>query len=111
MPTKLLLIGVLEVILDARIGTGVTDTFALPTRSTQLAWQTSFDINPAAVDIDIDVSLDGNVWTTLDTSTAVGGEVRTITNATAALFIRGFVNTNTGDREVTISLIAKVAVP
>ena len=104
-----LLIAVPLNLLDARIGTGVSDTIALPTRLALLTWQTSFDVAPAVIDIDIDISLDGVIWTTIDTSTNVSGEVRTITNPSAAVFIRANVNTNTGNRQVTLILIGKVS--
>lgn len=98
-------------LLTARTGTGASAVFALPARACVLAWQTSFDVNPSVVNITIRVSLDTAVWTVLDTSTAVGGEVRTITVPTAALFIDANVVTNTGNRAVTVLLVAKVAIP
>ena len=98
-------------LIDAVAGTGAGDTFALPVRSVVLAWQTAFDVNPAAVSITLEVSIDGVAWTVLDTSTVVGGEVRTIQDVTAALFIRANVGTNTGDKTVTVTLVAKVANP
>jgi len=111
MPNILILLGKLLTIINARVGTGASDTFALPSRTCILTWQTTFDVAPAVIDIDIDVSLDGTAWTTIDTSTAVGGEVRVIAAATGALFIRAIVNTNTGNRAVTLTLVAKVANP
>jgi len=108
---KTLLIGVKQTLIDAVTGTGASSTFALPTRACILAWQTSFDTAPSGVSITIDVSLDGLVWTTIDTSTATGGEVRTIATPTAALFIRANVGTNTGNKHVTVVIVAKVANP
>ena len=108
---KLINIAVPLTLINARVGTGASETFALPARTVSLAWQTSFDVNPAAIDIDIDVSMDGTVWSTLDTSTVVGGELRIIASASAAAFIRAIVNTNTGNRQVTLTLVAKVANP
>lgn len=109
--TKLISPGKLVTLINAVTGTGAGSVFALPARACALTWQTSFDVNPAAVSITIRVSLDGLVWTVLDTSTAVGGEVRVITGATSALFIDANVVTNTGNRAVTVTLAAKVAVP
>lgn len=94
-------------IISARTGTGASDTFALPARACYLAWQTSFDVAPSAIDIDIDVSLDNSVWTTLDTSVDINGEVWTIADPVAALFVRAYVNTNTGNRAVTAVMVAK----
>ena len=103
-----ILIAVPVIVLNARTGTGASATFGLPTRLTLLSYQTSFNVAPAVIDIDIDISIDGINWTTIDTTTAVGGEVRTITNPTAALFVRANVITNTGNRQVTLTLVAKV---
>lgn len=108
---KTLMLGVKATILSARTGTGASNTFGLPTRAAILAWQTSFDIAPAAVNITVRVSLDGIVWTVIDTSTDVNGEIRTIATPTAAIFVDVNVVTNTGDREVTVVMIAKVANP
>jgi hypothetical protein len=109
--TPQLRIGVPETILSATAGTGDTTVYALPARSCVLAWQTSFDTAPSGVSITIQVSIDGTNFTTLDTSTATAGEVRTISTVTSALFIKANVGTNTGNKKVTITLIAKVANP
>lgn len=109
--TRMLLIGIPATILDAITATGAGTTFALPNRSVVLAWQSSFDVNPAAVNITLRVSIDGVSWTVLDTTTTVGGETRTISAPTAARFVDVNVVTNTGSRAATVSLIAKVANP
>ena len=98
---------VLQTIIDAVTGTGAGLTFGLPVRACVLAWQTSFGVAPAAVSITIEVSLDNVAWTVIDTSTAVGGEVRTIDTPTAAIFVRANVGTNTGSPAVTVTIIAK----
>jgi hypothetical protein len=108
---KLILLAVPVTLINARTGTGASNVFALPARTATLTWQTSFDVNPAAVNITIRVSIDGVNWTVIDTSTAVAGEVRTIAAPTSALFVTANVVTNTGDREVTVTLVAKVANP
>lgn len=110
-PLTLLNIAVPITILNARTGTGASNTFALPTRACILEWETSFDIAPGAIDIDIDVSMDNVLWTTIDNSTAVGGETQVIADPTAALFIRANVKINTGNRKVTLMMVAKVANP
>lgn len=104
----LIQISVPSTIIDARLGTGVSPTFVLPVRTTILTWQTSFDVNPSVVNITLQVSIDGISWTTIDTTTAVGGETRVISAATSATFIRANVVTNTGNRHVTVLLVAKV---
>lgn len=108
---KLISPGKLATLINAVTGTGAGGLFALPSRACVLTWQTAFDVNPAAINITIRVSLDGVVWTVLDTSTVVGGEVRVITTLTSALFVDANVVTNTGNRAVTVTLVAKVAVP
>ena len=63
--------------------------------------------------IDIDVSIDGINWTTIDTSTNTAGEVRTIPDYTAAMFVRANVNTNTGlnnGKQFTAYIIATATV-
>lgn len=109
--TELIEPGKIVTIINAVAGVAAGLTFALPNRSCVLAWQTSFDVAPAAANITLRVSNDGVVWTVLDTSTAVGGEVRTISTPTAALFVSANVVTNTGNKTVTVTLMAKVAVP
>ena len=106
---KQILIGKLFTALLARIGAGVSDIFALQTRTVYITWQTTFDVNPAAVNITLEVSLDAVNWTVVDTTTAVGGEVRVISPPFSAAFIRANVVTNTGDRAVTLTLLAKAA--
>lgn len=107
----LILLAVKVLFLTARTGTGASNTFALPARTCTLTWQTSFDIAPAAVNITIRVSIDGINWTVIDTSTATAGEVRTIAAPTSALFVDANVVTNTGNRQVTLAVVAKVANP
>ena len=103
------MIGVKQTILNAVTATGAGTTFGLPTRACFLAWQTSFNIAPGAFNATLRVSLDGVVWTVLDTTTSTAGEVRTITAPTAAIFVDVNVVTNTGAREATVTIIAKAA--
>lgn len=107
----LLLLGVVQTIINVVTGTGASSTFALPARTSTLTWQTSFDSAPSGVSITLQVSIDGTNWTTIDTSTATAGEVRTISAPTAAPFVRANVGTNTGDKAVTVTIVAKVANP
>ena len=105
---KQILIAVPTTLLSLVTATGASEVFALPTRSVYLAWQTVFDVNPDAVNITLRVSIDGTNWTVLDTTTAVGGEVRTI-GPTAAMFVDANVVTNTGSHKITLTLVAKTA--
>ena len=95
-------------LLSAVTATGASATFALPTRSVYIGWQTSYDVNPDAVNITLRVSLDGIKWTVLDTTTVVAGEFRTV-GPTAARFVDVNVVTNTGGHQITVQLIAKTA--
>ena len=108
----MLLIGVPAVILDAVTGTGEGEAVALPSRTVVLGWQTSFDVAPSVIDMALQVAMDiTGPWTEIDSSTVVGGEFRTIQNVVAARFVRVDVDTNTGNRAVTVKVIAKVAAP
>lgn len=110
--TKLLLIAVPHILLDGAAETQVGETRALPARSCTLSWQTIFDDDPDAVNITLEVSIDGVVWDVIDTTTEVSGELKSV-NATAAPFVRGQVNSITAGSATTIQIkiIAKVAVP
>lgn len=81
-------------------------SYGLPVRATIVTWQTSFGSAPASCTILLQGSNDNVTWNTIDTSTAVGGEIRTIT--TAVTFVRARINAISGGAEVTVSLIAKV---
>jgi hypothetical protein len=94
-------------VVDAITTTGAKDVFALPARACLLAWQTSFNIAPGTFNATLQVSIDGVSFTTLDTSTAVGGETRTIDTPTAAVFGRINVVTNDTNKELTVVVIAK----
>lgn len=61
----------------AAAATGASLAYALPARAGSIVWQTFFGTNPAAVQIDFEASLDGTHWDAIDSSTVVGGEVRT----------------------------------
>lgn len=98
-------------LLNAITVTGAGPTFALPVRACVISWQSSFDVAPGAVNITLRISNDGVVWTVLDTTTAVGGELRSVSTPFAALFIDVNVVTNTGARAATIIAVCKPAVP
>lgn len=100
-------IAVPATILDAITVTGAGFTLALPARATVIGWQTSFDVAPDAVNITLRISMDGILWTVLDTSTAVAGEFRNVDGFNAAVFIDCNVVTNTGTRAATVQVICK----
>jgi len=95
-------------LLDGVTGTPTSDVFALPTRAALLSWQTSFNTAPAAVSISLQVSIDGVNFVEVDSSTAVAGEVKVV-SPVSALFIKVVVATNTGDKEITVVLLAKAS--
>ena len=69
-------------------------------------WQTIFGTNPSAVNISLqgaaaDVASE---YQTIDTSTAVAGEARTVTGVRAR-FLRVIVNTSTGGASLTAKLL------
>jgi hypothetical protein len=99
----LIMKGMRERLLNARTGTGDSEVYALPVGAKSLSWQTSFDVAPAAVSITVRTSLDNSLWTILDTTTAVGGELRT-KELFGERFVKINVGTNTGDRAVTAYL-------
>lgn len=109
MPTTSIPLSYPVNLLTAITVTGAGAAFALPAKSVVLSWQASYDVAPAAVSITLEVSIDGVLWTVLDTTTAVGGEVRTIANPTSAIFVRVNVGTNTGSRAATVIIVAKPA--
>ena len=60
--------------------------FTLPAYPVEVTWQSIYGTTPAIADIVVQVSLNGEDWTTVDESTAVAGEIRTF--KTSASFIR-----------------------
>ena len=109
---KSLLIAVPSIIINADASEPDPVVFALPARTVVLAWQTAFPGGvPGAVDIDFDVAMDEDgPWTELDGSTSTAGEFRTIETPTAARFGRIDV-VDSSSEQVTVTVIAKVAVP
>lgn len=106
------LIGLPLTIVDADTVADAKTAFALPARTVVIGWQTSWPVNPAVIDIALQVAMDvDGPWTEIDATTAVGGEFRNVTAPTAARFIRADVDTNTGGAAVTVQIICKVANP
>ena len=106
------LIGLPLTIVDADTVADAKTAFTLPARTVSIGWQTSWPVNPAVVDIALQVAMDETgPWTEIDATTAVGGEFRTVNSPVAARFIRADVDTNTGGAAVTVQVICKVANP
>lgn len=60
--------------------------YTLPVRAIQITWQTKYATEPAQTEIELQVSLDGSNWVSIDSTTEVAGEIRTI--RTSAIFVR-----------------------
>ena len=89
----------------AAAATGAGVPFALPARAGALQWQTFFGTNPATVVIDLEMSLDNVHWDAVDSTTVVGGEIRTFT-IIGGKFVRGNITTITGaGDEVTMIIV------
>ena len=93
-------------IAGTAIGAQTGTVFALPSRAVYIAWQTGYTDSPSAVNVVLEVSVDGVTWNTLDTSTLAVGETRTI-GPTAAGFIRARMVSNTGGTLVSVSILVK----
>jgi hypothetical protein len=87
--------------------------FALPDYSGRgeqgrtVRWQTIFGTAPSAVNIVLQVALDDvdAHYQTIDTSTAIAGEGRTVSGVNAQ-FIRAKLVSNTGGAGITIQILA-----
>lgn len=112
MTPILLSIGVPCVIINADASEPDPVIFALPSRTCILAWEIAFPGGvPGTVDIDFDVAMHvEGPWTEIDGSTATTGSFRTISAATAAPLGRIDV-VDSSSEQVTVTVIAKVAVP
>jgi hypothetical protein len=80
---------------------------ALPARAVYLAWQVTYTGSPNPVSVVLEVSIDGTNFVTLDSSTTITGDVKTIAAPTAALFVRGRVVSVTGGTLITMNIVAK----
>lgn len=91
---------------DAAIAPGAGLEVGVPARAGALTWQTYFTVNPGAIVVDLQYSIDGIHWDTIDASTVVGGEVRTFAGLGGAPgFLRGNVVSNTGGSGFNMVLV------
>lgn len=69
--------------LSAAAGAGEEFAITIPNHGTPvISWQTAFSGgNPASITVLLEASLDGTNWFTVDTSTSVTGELRTVTGS------------------------------
>jgi len=86
-------------------GIKYSSAFALPARATQITWQTIFGTAPASITVQIKTSNDGLTYTTVDSSTVVGGESKTF--VTSALFVKARINAISGGANITVTVVPK----
>lgn len=107
MPTELIQPGEPVKLFDANAVAAPVNgaEFALPTTFAKyLSWTTFFASAPTAVSVTLEISNDKVVWNTLDTTTALGGETRTI-SPTAAAFIRARKASQPDGGALTVTLV------
>lgn len=80
--------------------------FGLPSTAVALQWQTFFGTDPAAISIELQLSLDAIHWDAVDVSTAVGGEIRTFATI-GAKYVRGRVASITNGDELTMTILCQ----
>ncbi len=102
-------LGVTETVFAAASTTGANTTsqaYAMPARLCNLAWQYLFTTNPSAVTMNIQGSLDGTNWASLDSTTITTGQLRVITGP-AVNFVRVNQGAMTGGGGQTVLLTAR----
>jgi hypothetical protein len=82
-----------------------SDVIALPSVNCQITWQTSYASTPAVANVQLMVSVDGLHFNTLDTTTDVDGEIRTV--LTAARFARMMFGTMDDGIDTTVKLVVQ----
>jgi hypothetical protein len=100
--------GVTETSLSANGGGASTVGTAFATNGqyiSYITWTVAWSVAPASDTILLQGSLDNSTWFTVDTSTNVNGELRSI--GTSAKFVRAFVSAQSGVANVTVTLVAK----
>lgn len=91
----------------AAVTVGAGTSFNLPLSSNQLSWGYTFSVNPASITVQLQVSFDNSTFVTIDSSTAVGGDLRTV--YTAAPYVRLNISASSGGTAITGTLVAKTA--
>ncbi len=107
--TIALQLGVTETVFNAASTTGsntTSQTYAMPARLCNLAWQYAFTTNPSAVTMVLQGSLDGTNWQTLDSTTITTGQLRVVTGP-AVNFVRISQGAITAGAGQTVLLTAR----
>lgn len=90
----------------AAVAASESDHLALPDRTTTLTWQTFFGTAPASCTFKLWGSLDDSLgYSVIDTSTVVGGEVRTLDTNVKFVYVE--LDAVSGGADVSVLLVAK----
>jgi hypothetical protein len=83
------------------------DYSGLPSQSRSIVWQTIYGSAPSAVSITLQSAMNDvdAQYQTIDTSTAIAGESRTVTNVNAK-FLRAKLTSITGGSGVTVQILS-----
>jgi hypothetical protein len=86
---------------------GLPNYSGFPENGRMVRWQTIFGTAPSAVSVVLQTAMSDadSQYTTIDTSTATGGEARTVTGVRAN-FIRAKVSSITGGAGVTVQVMS-----
>src|SRR3990167_50028 len=95
------------ILFDAEASEGgvFSDVVVLPSTNCQITWQTSYGTVPAIANVQLQISVDGLHFNTIDTTTNVSGEIRTF--VTAAKFARALFGVMTDGIDTTVKLVVK----
>lgn len=96
-------VGIPVKFFDATATTVATGTtYAFPSLTLNCTWQTSFTVAPASITVQLKTSNDNSSFAVIDSSTAVGGEIRTFT--TSARFVQARINASSGGSGATVQI-------
>ena len=82
-----------------------SDSVILPSVNCQITWQTSYASTPLTANVQLQVSIDGLHFNTIDTTTDTAGEIRTL--LTAARFARAIFGSMEDAILTTVKLVVK----
>lgn len=105
---KLLSLNIPKLLFDAEtpVEAMESEDYALPDRSNTLTWQTFWGTNPDSCTIKLFGSLDGSTFAVIDSSTEVGGEIKTIETNVKFAYVE--LDAITGSpEELSVLLVAK----
>ena len=104
---KVLPLGVPEASFYQDSSTIFTDgiEFTLPPVAVEINWQIIYESVPAVADIVLQVSIDGESWATIDSSTNVNGDIKS--KKTSARFVRAAMLDMTEGIITTVLITAK----